>query len=134
MLNESHSTPATPPLHDHRKMAAELGLDPFVAFGMVAIDWMLFTGLEVPSFGLLAVLSFFTGLALTIPCALIQRHVYGDSWGAAWGKALLCGLLTALPSSLPSFLTAGWGIVGVIGRNYRAAQRNTIDTDGSEVN
>jgi hypothetical protein len=135
MLDEhrNQSEPTGPTPQSFGAFAADHGLDPFVATGMVAADWMLFGGLELPSLGALAVVSFFVGLALIIPCALIQHYAYGDGWGAAIGKAMLVGLLTAIPSSLPSFVTAGWGIVGAIGKKHRAQSR-TIDTTGSEVN
>jgi hypothetical protein len=149
MLNvpyrNEHSTPASPPPHNFdnndeappsrgfRTSALAWGLHPASAGGLVAIDWMLFGG-EIASFGVLVVVSFFVGCAVTVPVALIQRYAYGDNWGASIGKAMLVGLLTAIPTALPSFVTAGWGVVGAIGLRDRARGRTTIDTTGSDVN
>jgi hypothetical protein len=127
--NQAHAPDRAPTdPHSFAASAAVYGLHPLVAFGMVAADWMLFTGLEIPSLGVLAAVSFVVGLALVLPCVLIQRFAYADSWGAAIGKGTLVGLLTAIPTALPSFLIAGWGVVGAVGLKHRRA----IDTTGTE--
>jgi hypothetical protein len=126
-MPESPFTPYQPPsndsLHAHippgspqgvPSFARTYGLHPLTALGMFAVDQMLF-GLEGVSLGVLAVFSVIVGLALTLPCALIQRYAYNDDWGAAWGKGLLVGIMTAIPTSLPSVLTAGWGVLGLVG-------------------
>jgi hypothetical protein len=103
-------------VHEHEVsgFAKTYGLHPLVAFAMFAIDWMMF-GSEAATLGASILVTIPVGIALAIPCALVQRHAYKDSWGAAWGKGLIVGLLTAVPSPLPSPLTAGWGVVGLIG-------------------
>lgn len=104
------------------------GIHPLVAFAMFALDYMLFTGLEVPSMGLLAALSAFVGFAMIVPCALVQMYSYKDSPGAAWGKAALVGLLVACPSPIPSLLYAPFGVIGAIGMAQRARVR-TVRSD-----
>jgi hypothetical protein len=88
-----------------------LGLDPFVAIGMILIDFMLFGG-EVGSGGLAIPVTSAIAAGLTIPCILIQKYVFKDNWGGAIGKGLLVGLLTGIPTPIPSI---GTGIIGVIG-------------------
>jgi hypothetical protein len=66
--------------------AKTFGLHPFVALGMLVADCML-AALEFSSLGALAALSILVGIALIVPCALVQRYAYSDSLGAAWGKA-----------------------------------------------
>jgi hypothetical protein len=124
---EKHSLPAYPPPDGFGQFAEACGFHPASAMGLVAIDWMMGT-LEVSSLFLFSVISFFVGCALTIPCALIQRYAYRESWGAAIGKALLCGLLTAIPTPLPSLITGGMGLLGLIAmRHRRANPPNTLD-------
>ena len=88
------------------------GLHPLTGFGMFAVDWMLFGG-EVGSAGVGMILTVPFALALTVPCVLIQRYSFNDSWGAAFGKGLMVGVLTAIPTALPSFVSLGAGTLGV---------------------
>ncbi|MEI6669018.1 MAG: hypothetical protein WCP29_12760 [Acidobacteriota bacterium] len=88
------------------------GLHPLVGFGMFAVDWMLF-GAEAVTAGLSWPVSIPVGAALAVPCLLIQRHSFGDSWGAAIGKGLLVGLLTAIPTALPSAVPLVGAVLGV---------------------
>ena len=85
------------------------GLHPLVGFGMFAVDWMLF-GAEAITVGVAWPVSIPVGAALALPCVLIQRHSFNDSWGAAIGKGVLVGLLTATPTPLPS----GVPLVGAV--------------------
>lgn len=124
---------------DIDSFAHRCGLHPLVAVMMFALDFMLFTTFEAPSMELLWLVSAFFGCAAILPCALIQKHAYGDSTGAAWGKAMAVGLLTACPTPLPAFLTAGWGIVGVAGmveraRLRKAANASVHNTDNGQGN
>ncbi len=110
------------PNPDIPSFSERYGLHPLVAAGAIALDTMLFGTLEVPSFGLLAVISFFFGLAAVVPFSLIQKHSYGDGWGAAWGKGTMLGLLVACPSPLPSALTVGWAALGFVGLQAKRAR------------
>lgn len=91
-----------------------MGLHPMVAFGMIAIDIMLF-GAEGVSAGLGIPVTIAIARVLIIPCVLIQKYTFNDNWGAALGKGILVGLLTAIPTPLPSALIAGGGVVGTMG-------------------
>jgi hypothetical protein len=122
MTESPHSNQGHEP--DVQAFSVRYGLHPLVALMMFGLDYMLFTTLELPSMGLLAVLSFFIGFAAVIPCALIQKYSYHDSWGAAVGKAMAVGLLTAVPSPLPSFITGAWGVMGAVGMFQRNRLRN----------
>lgn len=88
-----------------------LGLHPLVAFGMIAVDLMLFAA-EGATFEGSWPVSVAVGIALTIPCILIQRHGYKDPWGLAVGKGMMVGLLTAIPTPLPSVITLTGGVFG----------------------
>lgn len=112
-----------------QSFAERYGLHPLVAGGMFALDHMLFYTLEVPTMGLLAVISAFLGVAAILPCALIQRHCYQDSLGAAWGKAMLTGLLLSVPSPLPSYFFGTFGVVGLVAMARRARMHNTRPYD-----
>ena len=89
------------------------GFHPLVAFGMIAIDLMLF-GAEGASLGASWPISIPVSLVLTIPCALIQKYGMNESWGLACGKAFMIGLLTAIPTPLPSGITLVGGIMGIV--------------------
>lgn len=88
------------------------GLHPLTGFGMFAVDWMLFGG-ELGSGGIGIALTVPFALALSVPCILIQKHSFDDSWGAAIGKGLMVGVLTAIPTALPSVVSVGAGFLGV---------------------
>lgn len=88
-----------------------LGLHPFVAFGMVAADMMLFGG-EAATAGVGLAVTVPVALALTVPCILLQRYSFGDNWGAAVGKGLMVGVLTAIPFPIGSPLTILGAILG----------------------
>lgn len=91
-----------------------MGLHPLVAFGMIAIDAMLF-GAEGISAGLGIPVTIAIALVLIIPCVLTQKYAFHDNWGAALGKGIMVGLLTAIPTPLPSALIMGGGVVGTMG-------------------
>jgi hypothetical protein len=76
-----------------------------------AVDWMLFGG-EAGTLGAGLVLTVPFALALTVPCVLIQKHSFNDSWGAALGKGFMVGVLTAIPTALPSVVSLGAGLLG----------------------
>jgi hypothetical protein len=82
------------------------------AGGMLCLDWMLFTGLELPSGFLLTFVSVIIGMAFSVPVALLQRHACREPWAVAISKGVIAGLLTAVPSPLPGFATAAWGLAG----------------------
>ena len=99
------------PLHPFLQ---KVGLHPLVAFALVSIDWMLFAGdATLGPVGWL--ISTLIALVLTIPCVLLQRFAYRDSWAAALAKGVLIGVLTAIPTAIPSFFTATGGVLGAIG-------------------
>ena len=89
------------------------GLHPLVAFGMLAVDFMLFGG-EGASLGVSWPISVAVAAALTVPSILLQRSVYRDSWGAAAGKGILIGVLTAIPTPLPSIIPLLGGVAGTV--------------------
>lgn len=91
-----------------------LGLHPLVAFGMIAVDMMLFGG-EAASGGIGLLVTIPVALALTIPCVLLQRYAFDDTWGAALGKGLMVGVLTAIPMPIGSPVTVIGGILGIRG-------------------
>ncbi|MDR0533569.1 MAG: hypothetical protein LBH01_06395 [Verrucomicrobiales bacterium] len=99
------------PLHPFLQ---KIGLHPLVAFAMVSVDWMLF-GEDAVLGPIGWVISTLVALALTIPCILLQRYAYKDSWTVALGKGILVGTLTAIPTAIPSFITAAGGILGAFG-------------------
>ena len=86
-----------------------LGLHPFVGFGMAAVDVMLF---GAPGVGW--VVSVPVALALTVPCILIQRYGFKESWGLAIGKGMMVGVLTAIPTPLPAALSFTGGAMGTV--------------------
>jgi hypothetical protein len=89
----------------------KLGLHPLVAFAMVCVDLML-TASDLMT---VATVSVAVAAALTVPCVLLQRYAYKDTWGAAIGKGLIVGILTAIPTPLPSVVTGASGVLGFIG-------------------
>lgn len=93
------------------KWASAIGLHPLVAFGMVAADMMLFGG-EMASGGVGLAVTIPIALALTVPCVLLQRYSYGDTWGEAFGKGIMVGVLTAIPFPIGSPVTILGAIVG----------------------
>ncbi len=93
------------------RWASALGLHPLVAFGMVAVDMMLFGG-EMASGGVGLAVTIPIALALTVPCVLLQRYSYKDGWGEALGKGLMVGVLTAIPLPIGSPVTILGAIVG----------------------
>ncbi|GAB4207235.1 MAG: hypothetical protein OHK0022_35230 [Roseiflexaceae bacterium] len=102
-----------------QKISQSLGLHPLAGFGMVAVDLMLFGG-EAATVGVTWTVSVAVAVALTIPCVLLQRFAYGDTWGAALGKGLLIGLLTAIPTPLPALVPlvgGGLGLMRMLGND-----------------
>ena len=88
-----------------------MGLHPFVAFGMLAVDWMLFAA-EGTTLGATWLVSIGAAAALTIPCVLIQKYSFKEKWGLAVGKGLMVGVLTAIPTALPSVVPFVGGVLG----------------------
>jgi hypothetical protein len=104
-----------------RTFCQTFGLHPLAAFGMIAIDWMLF-GEEVATAGVGWVLSLPVGAVLAIAVMLIQKYAYKDSTGVAIGKGLMLGLLTAIPTGLPSLGTLPFAALGVVNVLKRSPQ------------
>jgi hypothetical protein len=96
-----------------KKFTQFFGLHPLVGFGMFAVDMMLFGG-ELATAGIGWMITVPIGLALSIPCALLQHYSYKDDWGTAIGKGMLIGLLTAIPTALPAVVPAIGGVVGAV--------------------
>ncbi len=90
-----------------------VGLHPFVGFGMFAVDVMLFAA-ETGTAGGSWLISIPVAMALSVPCILIQKYTFGDTWGAATGKGLMVGVLTAIPTALPGMFTLIGGGLGTI--------------------
>jgi len=124
MFNENHHNQSP----EISSFAHRYGLHLLVAGSMTGLDCMMFNAFEAPSMELMAPVCAFVGMAMILPCALVQKYAYGDNWGAAWGKSMLVGLLTAFPTPLPSFLTAAWGVMGVIGMVERNRARTVEST------
>lgn len=64
------------------------------------------TGFGVPPAAMVA------ALAITVPCAIIQRYAFRDSWTLAAAKALTVACFAALPTVLFSVMTAAWSVLG----------------------
>lgn len=96
-----------------KKFTQFFGLHPLVGFGMFAVDMMLFGG-ELATAGIGWFVTVPVGIALAIPCSLIQHYSYKDDWGTAIGKGMLIGLLTAIPTALPAVVPAIGGVVGAV--------------------
>jgi len=122
------STPTPPNPRSFAQSAAIFGIHPLVALVAFVVDQMLFAG-ELATGFVLTILSFFVGLALMVPCVLLQRR-FGDPWGAAVAKGALVAIVTMIPTGLPTCLLAGLGYVGSIGLKHR----RTVDATGDEVN
>lgn len=90
----------------------KIGLHPLTAFGMLIVDWMLFSA-DVTGVGWLVSCS--VAAVLTIPCILIQRFVYKDNWSIAIAKGVIVGIITAIPTPLPAIITGAGGVMGVVG-------------------
>jgi hypothetical protein len=96
------------------------GIHPLAALAFIAIDMMLFA----PDVSLIGwTISLSVGLALIIPCAILQRYVCGDSWVLAIAKGVILGILTAIPTPLPAFITGGSGICGYLNRNQKLQEQ-----------
>jgi hypothetical protein len=127
MLNEILSKLSTAnPYGGLGSVAERWGIHPLCAAALVTIDVMLFGG-EAMSGGLLVLLSALVGMALVVPCTLVQHYAYKDGWLLSWSKGLLLGILTGIPTPLPSALTIALGVSGVIGLRHRASRANVID-------
>jgi len=96
-----------------KKFSQFFGLHPLVGFGMFAVDLMLF-GVETATFEIGWLVTAPVAAALTIPCVLLQKYSYGDSWGAAIGKGMLVGVLTAIPTPLPAVVPFIGGVLGAV--------------------
>ena len=98
------------------KFLQTIGLDPLVAFAVVAIDFMLF---GPDSTGVGWIISCVVGLLLIVPCALLQHFSFGDKWIAAFAKGFIVGILTAIPTPLPSVVTFSVGVAGLLSQISR---------------
>ncbi len=94
-----------------KKLLQTIGLDPLVAFTVVAIDFMLFAP---DSTGVGWVVSCMVAFLLVLPCILLQRFSFGDKWLVAIAKGLIVGILTAIPTPLPTIVTGTIGVAGLI--------------------
>lgn len=88
------------------------GLHPLTALGMICVDMMLF-GPDMTGIGW--IISVPVAILLTIPCILLQKYAYGDTWQVSVGKGMILGVLTAIPTPLPAVVTGAGGILGAIG-------------------
>ncbi len=107
-----------------QQLCALLGLHPLVAFGMIAVDMMLFGG-ESVTVGISWPISVAVGAVLTVPCILIQKYGMKEHWGLAIGKGMLIGVLTAIPTPIPSALSlvgGGLGTAALLGSGSKAKQ------------
>ena len=93
-----------------KKFLQTIGLDPLVAFAVIAIDFMLFAP---DSTGVGWVISCIVALLLVFPCILMQRFSFGDKWIVAIAKGIIVGILTAIPTPLPSIATFAVGLAGL---------------------
>ncbi len=92
----------------------KFGLHPLVAFCFISVDWMLFP--EDSALGPVGwAISCAVAAVLTVPCILLQRYAYRDTWQVAIAKGIIIGILTAIPTPLPSIITATSGVLGTIG-------------------
>jgi len=113
------------------KTSQALGLHPIVAFGMIAVDSMLFAETMI-SAGTGWIITVPIALIFTIPCTLLQKFNFGDNWGTAIGKGVIVGILTAIPTPLPSLLTFGGGIVGTAKLLTQQSSKQLQSTSKSE--
>jgi len=97
-----------------KKFTQYFGLHPLVGFGMFAVDLMLFTSVEAPTFEVGWPITVPVAAFLTIPCILIQKFSYKDDWGSSIGKGMLVGILTAIPTALPAAVPFVGGILGSV--------------------
>lgn len=94
-----------------RNFCQTLGLHPLVVFGLIVVDWMMFSGEAATGFiGILITIP--VGFVLGVASIFLQKSLYKDSWGAAIGKGLMMGLLTAIPTALPSFGLLPFAAIG----------------------
>jgi uncharacterized membrane protein YphA (DoxX/SURF4 family) len=112
-------------LFKNKELMKNIGLHPFAAFAFIAVDMMLF-GSDIIVVGWF--ISCIIGLMLIIPCTLIQKWAYHDSWSVAVSKGVILGILTAIPTPLPSFITGISGILGLIGNS-----RNILPEDKNKL-
>ena len=94
-------------------MLTKLGIHPLAAFGVVAVDFMLF-GQEAATLGIGWLVSVPVAAALGLAVGLIQSRTWDEDMGLAVGKGLLVAVLTAIPTPLPSAVTAGLGLLGAV--------------------
>lgn len=101
----------------NKQILQTVGLHPLVAFGMIVVDMMLF-GADTTGVGWFA--SCFVASLLVLPCILLQRYAYKDTWLIAISKGCIVGIITAIPTPLPAVLTGIGGVLGLLGitQNY----------------
>jgi len=107
------------------KFAQRYGLHPLIAAIVICSDAFLvapetvgtFFGIESVgiSAAIAVVITIVVSVILAVACLLIQKYSYKDNWGTAVGKGLIVGVLTAIPTPFPSIITAGSGVVGIVG-------------------
>ena len=119
------------PQHGFIAAAARYRLHPLVALTLFAVDHAL-SALELSSFGLFAVASFFTGILLVVPITCIQHREYGQSWEVAASVGTIAGILTAIPTPIGAYLNGIWAITAVVAGKPGGPKSGTIDTDGEE--
>ncbi len=98
------------------KFLQTIGLDPLVAFAVIAIDLMLFAP---DATGVGWVVSCIVASLLVFPCILLQRFSFGDNWKVAIAKAIIVGILTAIPTPLPAVVTSAVGVAGLLSQINR---------------
>lgn len=98
------------------KFLQTIGLDPLVAFAVIAIDFMLFAP---DSTGVGWIVSCIVAALLVMPCILLQRFSFGDNWKVAIAKGVIVGILTAIPTPLPAIATSVVGVAGLLSQINR---------------
>ena len=98
-----------------KNLIHKIGLHPFVAFGVIVIDMMLFSS----DVGVVTwIASTAVAAVMVFPCIVIQHFAYKDPWLIAIAKGFFIGIITAIPTPLPAILTGIGGIMGLLS-NFR---------------
>lgn len=116
-----------------KKFSQFFGLHPLVGFGMFAVDLMLFSTVEVPTFEVGWLITVPIAAFLTIPSVLIQKFSYKDDWGSAIGKGMLVGVLTAIPTALPAAVPFIGGVLGTVNLLSPDKEEEPIDATSTPV-
>jgi hypothetical protein len=99
-----------------KSLLHKIGLHPMTALAVVCVDFMLF-GPDATGVGWF--ISIIVAATLTIPCIVVQKFCYKDTWLRAIAKGLFIGVITAIPSPLPAFITGGAGLLGAAGKEMK---------------